>query len=288
MHSLQNISVPDFINDEQKKQWLFENYALESNKFLSISLNWSERRISQIAYRNNLKKTKETMTNIRYYLIRKHQVNYDYFNNPTPDSCYILGFLTADGSIHHKTKSLVLGLKEEDNYILDYLRSEIGSNQPLARLKKIMNGKTFYGNSITFTHRALYFSLDKIGMSNPKREVDIFNSIPPEFKWQWLHGFFDGDGSCGLYNIKSRNVLIPSLSLCGMNYALLDAINTNLLKANVNIYCAKNKQLFTLHIGEHSILKRIYNMFYLQNTPKCFLSRKKLTMDKIYQYITRN
>lgn len=289
IESLQdNVIIPVFYTDDDKNQWLIKNYAFEHNKYISDILGWNLSKVNRIAKKFNLSKNKETRSKISSVYGRTHFFNHNYFKHWTPDMAYILGFLTADGSIHKSSKTLKMSLKESDGYIIQYIKNELEGTQKIYYGKKTMNGKTFYNYSVGFSHRELYSSLQDIGFDNPKNYIKIYKSVPSSFKWNWLHGLFDGDGTCGIYSVKGRKTKSIHFGICNESYDLINLINIEMLRSlDTKIYSQKQK-LFILNIGKYDLIKNIFNKIYIENPPKTYLYRKKIIMDKIINYISRN
>lgn len=119
---------------------------------------------------------------------RRGNINSHYFETiDTPEKAFLLGFIMADGSIRRNSYQLTISQKESESWwLLNMIREFI---QPDAksltvsdfqistdlRLKGIIPNKTYESTSDT---------------------VDLlWNSVPAEYKPDFLRGLLDGDGS---------------------------------------------------------------------------------------------
>ena len=158
----------------------------------------------------------------------KIYINYEFFDEWTPQSAYIHGFILADGHIH-------LG---KDNF----LQIEVNCDS-LDILKKIKNAMDFQGEIYYLKNRNTYKFQNKnthiikrlaqtgILLKNKSHEaIYPLQFIPQEFIRDHIRGLIDGDGWSyidgeGVYNI----------GLCGTQ----NMVTT--VKDLLNIDCSKNK-----------------------------------------------
>ena len=139
-------------------------------------------------------------------------VNEDYFEIiDTETKAYLLGFITADGSINdtRKTKTLQVHLSNRDEYLIKLLESEIGNTV-----------KTYYSDnykSIAFraTSNKLCDDLSVYGVVARKtgNEVLAFNLIQPSLRNHYLRGLIDGDG--WISNTKYQYGIRRAIGFCG-------------------------------------------------------------------------
>ena len=88
---------------------------------------------------------------------RRYKLNENYFDDiDTPNKAYILGFLYADGSNSESKCTISMSLQEEDGYILEKIRKEIGSEKPLEFLD--YSNKHDGGYNYKNQYRLLMFS----------------------------------------------------------------------------------------------------------------------------------
>ncbi|MFL8936660.1 LAGLIDADG family homing endonuclease [Rossellomorea oryzaecorticis] len=85
--------------------------------------NVSPRYVNQVLRKNNVKRREKGSWN------RKYTVNEHYFKTWSNNMAYILGFFAADGNISSRTQ--LVTFSQKDKSILEQIRNELGSNQPL-------------------------------------------------------------------------------------------------------------------------------------------------------------
>ncbi|WP_342456714.1 LAGLIDADG family homing endonuclease [Bacillus methanolicus] len=65
---------------------------------------------------------------------RRYKLNEDYFKTWSKNMAYILGFFIADGFISNDLQTI--GFAQKEKYILEQIRNELGSNQPIFQNKQ--------------------------------------------------------------------------------------------------------------------------------------------------------
>lgn len=131
---------------------------------------------------------------------RKYKLNEAYFDEiDTPNKAYILGFLYADGSNSEHKCTISMSLQEEDGYILEKIRQEIGSEKPLEFLD--YSNKHDGGYNYKNQYRLLMFSRH---MCNALKNKGVVPNKSLILKWptflrddlysHFLRGYIDGDG----------------------------------------------------------------------------------------------
>lgn len=131
---------------------------------------------------------------------RKYKLNETYFDEiDTPNKAYILGFLYADGSNSEHKCTISMSLQEEDGYILEKIRQEIGSEKPLEFLD--YSNKHDGGYNYKNQYRLLMFSRH---MCNALKDKGVVPNKSLILKWptflkddlysHFLRGYIDGDG----------------------------------------------------------------------------------------------
>lgn len=118
---------------------------------------------------------------------RKYDITEDYFKTWSNNMAYILGFIAADGVIQKENQCVSISQKE--NYILEDIKQELYTNQPLYQNKKTgvymlnINSKTIKDD------------LMNIHGIKPCKSFNIeFPFIPEEYLHHFVRGYFDGDG----------------------------------------------------------------------------------------------
>ena len=125
-------------------------------------------------------------------------INENYFYEiDSPEKAYLLGFIFADGSIRKDLSQLTISQKEEEQWwILNMIRDFI---QPDAKTLNIHNSKVCSDlvNKGIIPNKTYDFS---------ETHADIlWESIPEEYKDDFLRGLLDGDGSIRWFYQKENS-----------------------------------------------------------------------------------
>lgn len=170
----------------EEENFLKENYKNFTDKEISQKLGYNFRSVRN--KRNQLSLNKKCGR----FGERSKNVNVNYFKNLNDNSCYIIGFIIADGHITDYDNDIryriKFGLAEKDIAILDFIKNEIA---PDAKIKR-------YKNSIKLdiSSKTLVKDLYDIGIVHKKKNCSrIFDIIPQKYTGSLIRGFFDGDGS---------------------------------------------------------------------------------------------
>lgn len=131
---------------------------------------------------------------------RKYELNEHYFDEiDTPNKAYIFGFFLADGSNIESKRTISISLQEEDRYILEKIRNEIGSERPLEFLD--YSNKHDGGYNYKNQYRLLMFSkhmcltLKEKGMPQNKSLILKWPTfLQDDLYSHLLRGYIDGDG----------------------------------------------------------------------------------------------
>lgn len=173
----------------------------------------------------------------------KYYYNKDYFQIiNTADKAYWLGFLYADGCILQYTKNdkiqsmgLELSLCRADRNHLKKLLDCLDSNIPIHDRVNKIKGKEYESSRINVCCTKMCYDLIKLGCT-PKKTFDLkFPSdeiVPPEFKRDFIRGFFDGDGCISIQ--ESRNHI--ELCISGVADILEELIDYLINEKVISIY----------------------------------------------------
>ena len=137
--------------------------------------------------------------------LRNSKIKKDIFNPVnTPEAAYILGFYIADGCINGN--KFVITLNEKDKEILEKIRDYMSPITKLCYKSERTNKSGIVTHpmySFSFTCKEIVSKLDELGLGQKKTylEKSIKNVVPKELMWDFIRGYWDGDG-----NINSSNV----------------------------------------------------------------------------------
>lgn len=147
----------------------------------------------------------------------------DYFEKiDTPEKAYLLGFIQADGSIRNDLSQLIITQKNDEQWwILNMIREFI---QPDAKSLTIHNKKIcsdLYNKGIVpnKTYEDTFETMNK-----------MWNSIPEEFKYDFMRGLLDGDGNIRwFYQTETSKMQSCNIGFTG-NIYLMNIISEYLFK----------------------------------------------------------
>lgn len=255
---------------EEESNFILNNYENMSYKEIGSVLGLCYNSIRHKAKKLGLKKGSG-------YWSRppdKYPVHEDYFRTWTEGSAYILGFITADGSISDNGRNrLSVHLNKRDTYILEYVRDKIC---PTAKIKEY---KKTDSNNIKISSNKLILSLKELGLDSKKSGIsDIFNIIPKKFKHHFIRGFFDGDGHVSYTNrVRGKYESIEGcVGFSNLDFELL----TNIQKELKSGYVRKNRNHFVLGINRFSDIKSFYDFVYKDAT--IYLIRKHIKFNSFF------
>lgn len=190
-----NITFSDIHDFSEYTQYIIDNYDKKTSTALAKEIGCSKSHVSKIWRENNLK-GKENRT---YYS------NFDYFEKiDTANKAYIVGVVVSDGCIYKREGhqgSLHLTVEKSDKVWLEEILEELESNAPI----KDSNNAT----NFTIVSEKIYQDLLNLGILPNKTyesnyEITL-SKIPKKYWIDFLHGYFDGDGSITVRSIPSKS-----------------------------------------------------------------------------------
>ena len=119
-------------------------------------------------------------------------------------------------------------------------------------------------------------NLIRLGIT-PKKSYEnnsfVFENTPVELRKHFIRGYFDGDGSIGVY--KRNNTKTPSLSgnIVSLNESLLTSIKQFLEEQNIPTSLGRDKKYFRLRFSGNRIREKLREFLY-QDAHLC-MERKK-------------
>ncbi len=205
---------------------------------------------------------------------RQYALNEDYFDDiDTQDKAYIFGFLMADGNNNPSKQTISMALQEEDKYILEEMRSKIGSEKPLEFID--YSNKHDFGYTYKNQWRLNLFSkkfcevLAEKGIVPGKSSCLQFPTcIPNNLLSHFIRGYFDGNGT-----ICSTSTLVSITStkdFCtSLNNLLWQHLN---IQGRLNEASNHNGITYTYTITKISDVIKFLNWIY--NDAHMYLIRK--------------
>ncbi|WP_446663275.1 LAGLIDADG family homing endonuclease [Geobacillus sp. CCR] len=178
---------------------------------------------------------------------RKYKLNEDYFKTWSKNMAYILGFFIADGFVSNDFQTI--GFAQKEKYILEQIRDELGSNQPLYQNKQT-GVYMLYLNS-----KVMKNDLMEIHGVTPNKSLDIkFPYVPEVYLNHFIRGYFDGDG-----NIYSRGYLV---SFVGGSLDFMTVLEHHLKARGFDVYLTKKEKHIRLYMSGRKNIKEFYDWIY--------------------------
>jgi len=226
----------------------------------------------------------------------KSYADHEYFEIlRSPEEAYAYGLFLTDGSI--SKSGFRIALQPGDSDVLKKIRDHFYRSDPkLGSSDSYRLGLLNGGSMVSFeAHSARVRRLLRLrfGGNKTTRTKAGFDTTRPDLCGHLLRGIVDGDGWVSISRDgKSRNV-----GVCSVNRAFLEEMQAWLLKEHAiesRIHTARikgkefvirgrrtksNYDLFSLHIGSHLDLARLYRVLYGSGGP-C-ITRKAAVFERI-------
>ena len=197
-------------------------------------------------------------------LLRKNiPDNEDFFEKiDSEEKAYVLGFIAADGAVQPQANKIKIDLKSVDEDILLKIQKAMGHHNKLSHYinkNRTFEDKTkFYDcpiSRLVINSKKIVEDIQKYGVG-PKKSNTLnirFDLIPDEFFFDFLRGYFDGDGCLSFSREKKY---------------------TDLNFTSSTIVCIKLKEIIKDKMGE--------DRFYLYHRRKENLQNATIICTKTY------
>ena len=212
---------------------------------------------------------------------KKYTLNQRYFSKWSKNMAYILGFIYADGNM--AKDKFRISIASKDLELLEQINLEIGSDRPI-KLECNKNGQWW---KLTIDNKYIYEDLKLLGLVPNKSFTCKVPHIPEEFKYDFIRGYFDGDGCIYIKNVNT-NTPTASIDIATASKDFKD----DLLKMLSDITDDKHK--FSVQVRKnglniircnHKVSMNLYKKMYYEN---CLcLNRKKEKFDYIIKLRSR-
>lgn len=250
---------------EDQKRYLKTEYCDKDKTLKELS---QEFRVQPMAIRKALRDMGIEITNKK---IRNYPRNSNYFSKiDTSEKAYWLGMMFADGTVSSKRNSIALSLKDQEH--VEKFKSAIGAqNNKIITItdKRFSQNCNMYDFSIC--DKQLHDDLIKWGCIPNKSYAEELHlpNIPQNFIWDFVRGFFDGDGCISW--LQKQNKF--TISWAG-NKTLLEEI-MELCEKKVSLQQnVKSKITYNLSISGQNDVQRILLKMYKNATLSTCLERK--------------
>lgn len=222
-------------------------------------------------------KTPKAVKNKAKYIgcikVHRYKYNEHFFDAWSRDMAYMIGFITADGCVNSKYTNFRLCISDKDIEIIQYFCKYLCPNLHI-----------YYNNNmayITVSCPRIVNHLYNLDIVHAKTGFETLPKIPDEFFFDYLRGYFDGDGSIYVNITKKRFQFF----ICSSSFSILNDICKKLrigYMVNRSKYDNRYKKPFWAWVvTKKSELKFLYDNLY--NNETFALQRKK---NKFVQYFT--
>lgn len=186
-------------------EFIKNNYKNLSHKEIADKLNRTEKSVKSYCQRNRLLKK-----------IYKFDINEKFFDEWSSDMAWILGYTMSDGYIQSSIKDsrfqLSFSIQKRDIEVLNFINSKLDTDKKFNFYKGIVNAK--------YTSKYMIQKLIELGVIQRKTGLEsIPKNLPKEYFWDFLRGYFDGDGSI---SILKKNKRLANFYICSESKDILD------------------------------------------------------------------
>lgn len=213
---------------------------------------------------------------------RKYPCNDDFFKVQSKDMAYILGFIAADGYISAKENCISIELNVKDINLLKIIKEKTGITRPISIQTRKSGNKTA---TLRNWSREWKKDLAHYGITNKKTfTLSPPELLAPEYRIDYIRGYFDGDGSIYLYNEvngKGHRYLGISFEIVGASKKEITWMRLELIQHYQVILhtlgvekTQQNVKIFKIRTRNKKEIQKIYNLFYSDKN-SIYLQRKK-------------
>lgn len=222
--------------------------------------------------------------------LRKENIKTNIFNPVnTPEAAYILGFYIADGCLNGN--KFVITLNEKDKEILEKIRDYMSPITKLIYKKETINKQGIVSHpmySFAFSCKEIVSCLEDLGLGKNKTYLSksIKNVVPKELMWDFIRGYWDGDGCISSSNV-TKNVKETSYNYINIGFTIiskdpdiLNEMNEFFIEEGINTHVYPDNKGNYL-VGTHSKpeIEKIYNKLYTSSN--LFMERKRTRFNEI-------
>lgn len=228
--------------------------------------------------------------------MKRKQSNETFFDCIDSEiKAYLLGFFIADGCICKNSGctnsySLSVALQEDDKYIINLFQQYIAPFNKISITNYQKGAKRRKSVCrIKWTSTYMKQCLEKYNIY-PNKTFDFdftlpFELIPSEYLWDFIRGFFDGDGHIS-YNDDNHT---STFAFYGTSKLFLEQIGNifekefgvkkrieGTVKTNITLYCLR----FYANFHKKTFFKQLYEKMY--NYKTYYLERKRIKIYKVF------
>ena len=177
----------------------------------------------------------------------------DYFSViDTPEKAYLLGIIQTDGSVRITNRNAALTITQHKDYAW-YIEDML-----LNFSDKVCNTKDRNCRQLQIGSKTIVNDLINLGIVPNKTKVQtddnintLWDSIPEEFKGDFIRGCIDGDGYVTFFTQKNAKNESCNIGFCSVKEILIDKI-IEFINTKFNYRCRKNKDgnIYKLYITD--------------------------------------
>ena len=238
----------DSVDTEEDVLYLYCEAGMSMKKIADRSNGkYTEWDIYKILEENNIQKRNLGSRGI---------IHEDYFEAiNTPEKAFLLGFITADGSMRNDLSQLTITQKEDESWwLLNMIRDFI---QPDAK-------------SLTISNKKLCKDLFNKGIIPNKTydftqlEIDkLWASVPYEYKYDFIRGLLDGDGNIRwFYQKDTSKTMSCNIGFTGNKFLLQKIIDFIKQEFNYEPKIKDYENYSRFYITDHMIGKQLCEKMY--------------------------
>lgn len=247
---------------------------------ISEKLKIDKKTVYRVLNNNNIKT--RTLSEAAY----KYTCNDNFFDViNTEEKAYWLGVLYADGNITNNTVSCkrIFLTSTDKEWVEDFLKAIQSTNTP--KLEKHNKFKDANVWKAAISSPKMHSDLNNLGCTAVKSMTIRMPNIKNELVHHFIRGYFDGDGTVGIYkNNKKLDWMVLKSGFCSGS--------EKFIKDLLNIIPVKNKKIYhtnkNLYLANFSLNDSISLYNYLYKDATIYLKRKhKIFNEYILNYKPR-
>lgn len=224
---------------------------------------------------------------------KSNTIQHNYFNEiSTAEKAYIFGVYIADGyiSISKNSSRFGISLNINDAELLIKIRNILSPLSKLYFKKARINAQGIKSNpmcELLISSKTICNKLSQYNCGKNKTNLlkSIKNIIPKEYMFDFIRGYFDGDGCIVTNSVHKRyltkdgiskiyNYTNISFSIISKDRLILEEVKEFLSTyiSKVNLY-QESRGNWLLTVNRKTEIKKLYSLLYYNNSLLC-LNRK--------------
>lgn len=275
-----SIIIPDYLKNELVKTYTEKPISLNE---ISVKFGLSLPTVSKILKQYNIPIYSKNQ-------LYDQSLNEKYFSSiDTEEKAYFLGLFLADGCVYFSNDfsapRIILGLKNEDEYMIQKYHKSINSSNKL----RYDSRDGFVSSVVSSKHMADDLSFYGVCGIKTLRTIPFINF---NLLNHLIRGLFDGDGSFGFrlshlemdnnhyrgrVNIVGYDSVIFDLEYIFINIIGISYCQIGVAKSNVG--------LKYINIERKEDIYKFYNFIY--NNSAVYLERKKFLFEQFFRLVIR-